>query len=86
MTYGTAEDAEDAEQLGMKAEGGRRKAADPVSILHFALCIFHFAFSLCVLGGESSRFAPSKRRTRGSLCRAHAIYSPWSPQIADDST
>ena len=33
----------------MKAEGGGRKAADLVSILHFALCIFHFAFLLRVL-------------------------------------
>ena len=42
-------DAEDAERSGMKAEGGRRKAANLVSILHSALCIFHFAFLLCVL-------------------------------------
>ncbi len=33
------QDAADAEGIGMKAEGGRRKAADSVSILHFAFFI-----------------------------------------------
>jgi hypothetical protein len=44
----TAEDAEDTEGEGMKAEGGRRKAAYSVLILRFALGILHFAFFLCV--------------------------------------